>query len=549
MRGDNVTARRALTGLVTIALVAGMAACGGDDDAAETTDTVGVGDTAPPAEDEASAPTEPPPADPGDDIDRDAVLRYAYYIALSRFDPHLANGSNDKVWLFPAYDRLVHLTPEGEIIPGLAESWEFTDDGQVLRLNLRPEVLFHDGESLDAEAVRANIERGQTIEGSAVSSVLASIESIDVVDDLTVDLNLSTPDASLPATLSTRAGTMISPAAFDNDDLDIIPVGAGAYRVVEHVVEDRVVYERFEDYWDVENTLLGGIEMVLLVDVQTRLNALTAGQIDAAELETIQITDIERAGLEYKVAPDVSFGLVQVNSDLRPEFADPRVMRAINHAIDREAITEGIFFGYARPAVQPTPEGYFANNPDYGPDHYEFDPELARELLAEAGYEDGFAFEMQTTTGPSRVAVSEAVQAMLGDIGIEVTVNPIAGAGPFLDNVYGARTAEAWMLAWGGRPDPSITMNALYGPDSFNNPGNRLSDEVVELIDRSLATFDPDERAEVLQELSGAIVESDSDVVVLYFPDKVVAWSDRVQNIDLWAAGRPELRDVWMTTG
>lgn len=531
-----------IKGVLAFAAAAALvvAACGGGDDGGAPATTAAPGQaTTSSVGTETTVPT--------DDIDRDATLRYAFYISLSRFDPHRANGSQDKPWLFPAYDRLIHVNAAGETVPGLAESWEFEEGGSVLRLNLRAGVVFHDGEKFDAAAVRANIERGQTLEGSAVRSSLASITEVEIVDDLTVRLKLATPNASLPALLSTRAGAMISPAAFDNEDLDIFPVGAGAYRVVEHIVDDRVIFERFEDYWDVENTLLARIEMVLLVDVQTRLNAMLAGQIDAAELETIQIPDIERAGFNFKVAPDVSFGLVQFNSALRPEFANPLVMRAINHAIDREAITEGVFFGYARPAVQPTPAGYFANNPDYGPDYYEYNPELARQLLAEAGYADGFSFEMQTTTGPSRIATTEAIQAMLADIGLTVSVNPIAGAGPFLDNVYGSRTAESWMLAWGGRPDPSITMGLLYTEGAFNNPGNRSTERVMELHQRSITTFDPAERARVLQELSAAIVEDALDVVVLYFPDKVVAWNDRVQNIDLWASGRPELRGVSMT--
>lgn len=482
------------------------------------------------------------------EVDRDAVLRYGFYIAVSRMDPHLATGSQDNTWLYPTYDRLIHTTPDASVIPGLAESWEFSDDGLALDMQLRQGVVFHDGQPFDAPAVQANIERAKTIEGSAVASSLTGVESVDVVDDFSVRLNLTTPDASLPLLLSDRAGAMISPAAFDNPDLDIMPVGAGAYRVVEHLVDDRIIYERFEDYWDVENSFLGGIEMLALVDTQTRLNALISGQIDAAELDPNQIDQAEAAGLNVTLGEDVSFGLVQFNSERRPEFADERVIRAINHAIDREAITEGIFFGYAQPSVQSMPQDYFAHNPEIGPEYYEYNPELARELLAEAGHADGFAFEMLTTTVPARVQTSEAVQAMLGEVGINVTVRPIAGAGPFLDAVYGTKEADAWMLAWGGRPDPSMTFGLLYLPGSYNNPSGRSTPEVQELHQRSLTTFDPEERATVLQELSAAVVEAALDVVVLYFPEKVSVTTDRVVGMEIWAAGRPELRGVAMRT-
>lgn len=532
MRG---TARTIISRWIAAVLVASLllTACGGGDSTDDAADAPVDGD---------DAATEVS----DDEIDRDAVLRYGFYIALSRMDPHLANGSQDNPWLYPAYDRLVHNTPEAEATPGLAESWEFSDDGLEFTMELREGVVFHDGEEFNAEAVRANIERAKTIEGSAVASSLAVVESVEVVDDLTVRFHLTHPDASLPLLLSDRAGAMISPAAFDNPDLDTIPVGAGAFRVVDHQIEDRVVYERFEDYWDVENTHLAGIEIVLLVDNQTRLNALVSGQIDAAELDPDQIDQAERAGLNVKVGSDVSFGLVQFNSERRPEFADERVIRAINHAIDREAITEGVFFGRAEPAVQPMPEGYFAHDPDVGSDYYEYDPELARQLLEEAGYGDGFAFEMLTTTTPARIQTSEAVQAMLGEIGIDVTVRPIAGAGPFLDSIYGSKDADAWMLAWGGRPDPSMTLGLLYLPGSFNNPSSRSTPEIEELHARSLSTFDEDERAAVLQELSAAIVEAALDVIVLYFPEKVSVTTDEVMGMEIWAAGRPELRGVAM---
>lgn len=532
--------RRWLAALLALLLVA--AACGGDSEDTGADATAATAATAEGEGEEAAGEDEVDTSE----IDPDAVLRYGFYINLSRMDPHLASGSQDNPWLYPAYDRLVHNSADAQPIPGLAESWEFSEDGLDFDMKLREDVVFHDGEPFNAEAVKANLERGKTIEGSAVASSLTNIESVEVIDDANVRLNLTAPDASLPLLLSDRAGAMISPAAFDNPDLDQFPVGAGAFKVVDHVIDDRVVYERFEDYWDRENVHLAGIEMLLLSDTQTRLNALISGQIDAAELDPPQIDQAERAGLNVKLGEDVSFGLLQFNSERRPELADERVIRAIHHAIDREAITEGVFMGYANPAVQPMPQGYFAHNPEIGSDLYPYDPDMARELLAEAGYEDGFDLEILTTTVPARVQTTEAIQAMLGEVGINVTVRPIAGAGPFLDEIYGAATADAWMLAWGGRPDPSMTLGLLYLPGSFNNPSGRTTERIQELLQKSLTTFDTEERAEVLQELSGEIATSATDVIPLYFPQKLLATNDRVVGMEIWTAGRPELRGVAM---
>lgn len=221
-------AKRVCSVLVSLAVMA--AACGSDD----ATDD-GAGSTATgPASTEAVEPA------------AGGVLRFGYDIALSRFDPHRSTLSQDGVTLFPTYDRLVHQDPDGNPVPGLATEWEFSDDGLALTFSLREGVTFHDGAVFDAAAVKANIERAQTVEGGSHIGDLAVITSIGVLDELEVRFLLDGAAPQLPLVLSDRAGAMVSPAAFDNGDLDVAPVGAGMYRVTEYVAGDRVVYERYE---------------------------------------------------------------------------------------------------------------------------------------------------------------------------------------------------------------------------------------------------------------------------------------------------------------
>jgi peptide/nickel transport system substrate-binding protein len=533
--------RGLLGGFLAAALV--LAACGDDDD-----DTTAERTVAPDSTD-ASASTEPEDtgettgtvAEPGSR----GTLRYGYYIALSTFDPHKANGSNDNPWLFPVYDRLVHLTPTADPEPGLAESWEFAEDGSYLEMKLREGVTFHDGEPFNADAVKANIERAQTVEGSAVVTLVDHITEVEVVDEYTVRLHTEYPDASLPLVLSDRPGAMISPAAFDSN-LDSQPVGAGMYRVVEYREGDTAVYEAYEDYWDPSVVGLDRLEITTVIDTTTRLNALRSGQLDAAEIDPVQAAEAEAAGLNLTIDADLSFSLLQFNSKNRPEFADERVRRAINHAIDRASIVESVLLGYGEPSVQPFPSGYFAHNPDVPADYYAYDMDEARRLLEEAGYGDGFSFEIVTTSTPQRVQVSEIIQASLAELGIDVEIRQIADAGTFLDYVYGQQQGDSWMLAWGGRPDPSTTVEGLYGANSFNNPSGLTTPRVTELIEESLTEFDPERRTEVLQELSAEVATSALDVVVLFFPEKIVASTDQVQNIAVWQAGRPEFRGVSM---
>ena len=172
---------------------------------------------------------------PEGEPDLDATFIYGYPITVSRLDPHKASISQDATTLFPVYDRLVHLSPQGRPDPGLAESWEFSDDGLTLTLHVREGVTFHDGATLDAAAVKANLDRAKGVEGSSVATDLAAMASVTVVDPMTVDITLSQPNVAIIGSLADRAGIMVSPKALaDGVDLDANMVGAGPFKLVEH---------------------------------------------------------------------------------------------------------------------------------------------------------------------------------------------------------------------------------------------------------------------------------------------------------------------------
>jgi peptide/nickel transport system substrate-binding protein len=381
-----------------------VAACGGDDAASD--DTTAAGATAPTTADAGSVGT-PGDTEPGgttaetaatepsaaslEGLDRSATLRFAYGIDVSRLDPHRATIRNDLTTLGPAYDRLIEFSPSGELVPMLATDWSFNADATVLDMTLREGVVFHDGEPFDAAAVKANIERGKTLEGSTVAADLAGITDVEVVDDHHVRVHLLEPDVSILGLLSDRAGIMISPAAFD-ENLEAVAVGAGPFRLIEHRAGDVTVFERFEDYWDPDAALVQRLEIHVVPDATTRLNGLRAGQFDLINPTASQYDEVKSLpGIAVRTDP----GLFAINMGLnrsRSEFGDVRVRRALYHAIDRESICQAILFGQCDVSVQPFPDGYWAANPDITSDRYAYDPDRARELLAEAGLPDGFSF-------------------------------------------------------------------------------------------------------------------------------------------------------------
>lgn len=472
--------------------------------------------------------------------DAGGSLRFGYSVPPSRFDPHRGSSSFDNASLFPVYDRLVHLTPEAELVPGLATDWSYAADGLSLDLTIREGVTFHDGEPLDAEAVAANVERALTVEGSTVAAELGAVEAVEVVDDATVRLVLSTPDGSLPGVLSDRAGMMVSPAAFDDPQLDQRPVGAGPYELTSYSPGDRAVFRRFADHWDPEAAGADSLVMVFQPDPTTRMSALRAGELDAALIDAIQVAEAETYDLGLESGPTLAFYHLQLNRS-RPELEDVRVRRALNHAVDRDALVEGLLFGNGTATVQPFPEGSAPHVPDLTPEAtYPYDPDRARALLAEAGFPDGFSFEVLVPNTDPGLGV--ALQEMLAEVGVEMRIREADGA-QIADLFYAQEEGDAMVAPWGGRADPLQTMALLYGPEGFSNPGRHTTPEVTELLGRARAAIDPDERAAAFEELSAVVVDEALDVPV-YFPDSSFSFTDRVTGLQTWQSNKPELRGV-----
>ncbi|WP_132878376.1 ABC transporter substrate-binding protein [Tamaricihabitans halophyticus] len=479
-------------------------------------------------------------ADPAD-ADPNATIRYADATGPSRFDPHRSTVGQDIRFLAPVYDRLVHIRPDGELTGGLARDWEWDDSGTVLTMWLREGVRFHDGTAFNAEAVRANIHRGQTLTGSSVSADLEVIDRVDVVDDATVRLHLSKRSSMLPGLLSHRAGAIVSPAAFDKPNLDSAPVGAGMYRVTQYHKDDVIVYERNEDYWDESVVGARQIELDILSDDVTRLNAIRTGEVDIALIGGRQIAEAEQAGLVIQQDRSLTYLVLYLNR-ARAEFDKLLVRRALNHAIDREAIANGITFGASEPSVQPFPEGYFAHNPDYPGDYYEYNPRLARQLLRQAGVPNGFSFEMLVAALPPYTQVGEAVQNMLGEVGIDARIRAVEAA-QTADVYYAQEQGDALLAQWGGRPDPSMTIELQFTANGFSNPGGHTTPEMTELHTTALNTIDEDARTEVLRRNVGEIVEQAFQVPVASDQTTYATTTD-VVGFQSLITGQPDFRTL-----
>jgi peptide/nickel transport system substrate-binding protein len=536
VRSRSRSARWALA-VAGLALV--VSACGGDDDD-DTAATAG-GDSSPVATVPAgSTPegSESPGSTPAGDPD--ATLRYGAPNVPSRLDPHRSSNGYDQNYLAPVFERLIHQTPEAELEPGLATEWEFVDE-LTFEMTLREGVTFSDGTPFDATAVQANFERATTVEGSGVAAYLASVDSVEVIDPTHVRFILNRPDATLPNQLATRPGMQLSPAAFENTDLDTNPVGTGPYVLREYRDSEVAIYDRNPDYWNADYVGPGHLEIHYFPDAQTRLNALKSGQIDAAPLDVSQIDEVKNAG-EFTVDEYQSIETYHFQPDrTKSEFGNPLVRRAMSHAIDREAIVEGLMYGYATPATQWVAPGttYFLD--DLG-ESTTYDVERAKELMAEAGLEDGFTFNAMVSVQPVYVRLGEILQAQFAEIGITMNLeqNPQLADAFFVQNA-----ADAIVTPFPGRVDPSETTQIYFNDESFSNPGREIAPEVKEAWLEALRPGDGRDAAQ--EELIRAIDEAMPNIPILY-PIVGLASSEKVSGLTWYRSGHIEFDGVTVTS-
>src|SRR5438128_4601535 len=229
-------------------------------------------------------------------------------------DPTMARTYVGRIVFASFCDKLFDIDEKINIVPQLALSHEFSDDGREVTIKLRPGVKFHDGEPLDPEAAKFSLERHLTFPGSFRKPELAALDHVDVIDPLTIKLVLKSPFSPLIAQLTDRAGMMVSPKAAkaEGDKFGLHPVCAGPYKFVERVQQDRIVFEKFTDYWNKGNVFIDRVVFLPIVDATVRLASLRSGNLDL--LERALATDIKdiRADKNLVLSSALSLGYIGI---------------------------------------------------------------------------------------------------------------------------------------------------------------------------------------------------------------------------------------------
>lgn len=470
----------------------------------------------------------------------DRALRVGVTTDASSLDPIRGSSGGDHVLLFPIYDTLISYNSQLEAEPGLAENWELVTPTE-LSLTLRTGVTFHDGTPFDAEAVKYNIERAKSDDSNIIPDV-ASIDEVRVETDHKVTLVLSQPDASLLMALSDRAGMMVSPTAAEaaNGDLSTAPVGAGGWVFNEWRHGESLQVDRYDDYWDAESVRAPSIMLNIVPEPKTRVTSLRGGQQDIVfDVAPSDAESLESAaGVALYQAPRVNSHMIYINTG-SDELGDPKVRRALSLAIDREAILQSGFFGRGRVANSVFPEGYWASPP--ATVKYDYDPETARELLAEAGKEN-LTFDLLIVADAQITRISEILKEQWAAIGVTVNLLPrevVQQAQEF----FVEKTSPASFSQWTGRPDPAMTYALAFGEDGFYNPSGIAAPGLEAALIEQNQSIESADRKPGLDRAAEAVFDFTASFPIA-FVDSIVGLNEDVEGFEMSLLGKAKFIGV-----
>ncbi|ALX50388.1 ABC transporter substrate-binding protein [Lentibacillus amyloliquefaciens] len=527
--------------MVFVALALVVVACSGDDDS----DAAGDSDGSTGEDTEANSGSD------GED-----VLVFARGGDSESLDPGSTTDGESSRVTRQVLESLLDFDKESfEVVPGLAEDWEVSDDGLNYTFYLEEGVTFHDGTDFNAEAVKTNFERWAdpeheyafeeegyvysmygTMFGGYQGDDSHVIEKINVVNDHEIEFVLKQPLGYFLQNMAMSYFAITSPAALEEygPQINENPVGTGPFKFESWTKDDSIELSKFEDYRKDGLPKVDSVVFEVIPDNAARLIALQSGEIDIMDglnpddAETVEAEE----GVELYTRSENNVGYVGFNTQKEP-LNQVEVRRAINHAIDRQAIAEAMYAGYAQPAKNPLPPSYMGYNDDV--EGYEYDVEKAKSLLAEAGYEDGMEIELWTMPVarpymPDPETVAEIVQNNLSEVGIEVSIVREEWA-PYLEKTLQGEQ-EMFMLGWSGtNGDPDYFMSSLLHGDNVGSSNRTFyeNDEVDELLNQAKTSIDQDERAELYKEAQ-TLISEDAPMVPLVHSEPVLAAASYVEN-------------------
>lgn len=462
-------------------------------------------------------------------------------------DPTLARSYVGRIVFAALCDKLFDITPDLKVAPQLATGYEWAADNKSVTLKLRQGVVFHDGEPFDAAAAKFSLERHLTMQGSTRKGEISALQSVDVIDDHTIRLNLTKPFAPLLATLTDRAGMMVSPKAaqVEGSNFGVHPVCAGPYKFVERVAQDRIALERFDRYWDKDRVFIDRIEYRPIVDSAVRLANLQAGSLDF--IERLRPTDLAAVRKDPKLAvasiPELGYIGITVNFANGPKAQNPlgqdaRLRQALSLAIDRQALVQVVHNGEFLAGNQP----FSPVNPWYDK-HYPVparDVAKAKALLKESGNPNP-TINLMVPNGSEEQQVAQVIQAMAQEAGFDLKIQAVEFA-TLLDHTTKG-DFEAYQLGWSGRTDPDGNLYSFVACKAPLNDGHYCNAELDNLLDDARSTVDPAERMKAYDKVT-ALMQRDLPIIYLYNRKWIYGFTTKLAGFTPFPDGLVRVKDL-----
>ncbi len=447
------------------------------------------------------------------DLENKDTLVIANGADAPTLDPHKENDNVSAQVTGQIFNRLIHVNEDMEFEPEIATEWENVDDLNWI-FKIRQGVKFHNGEELTVNDVKYSLDRHRN--SMEVAHILEAVENVEVIDDETIKITTKKPFAALPSHLGHNTVMMLHEETTEKlgDKFGQEPVGTGPYQFKNWNIGDSIELAKFDDYFGEVST----VENMVFKNIPEGTNrtiGLETGEVDI--VIEIDPTDKERVeenpDLEYISIPGFGVDYIGFNTKKEP-FNDVRVRQAINYAINVDEIVDVVMEGTASVAKGPLAENVVgANNELKG---YEYNPEKAKELLAEAGYPEGFKTSLTTNDNGLRVSIAEMVQDQLKQVGIDVDVDQVEW-GAYLDKTA-AGDHEMFILGWiATTGDADYGLSSRYLSENHGGGGNRMfytNEKVDELIKGANGEINPEKRIEMYKEAQEIILQDAPDVLL-----------------------------------
>ena len=465
-----------------------------------------------------------------------ATLNMAWSQDATGLDPHKQTAFSSLRLLELVYEPLVRTDSKLNIVPAVAQSWAFSEDGKTLTFKLNPDSTFSNGDKVLSSDVKASFERIlNEATGASARANFLSIESIDTPDDETVVFNLSQPDVPLLTAMSSINAAIMPQSAIKAGNVGTQTIGSGPFVLDSWDPNSREVLGVNEN-WAGGTVGVDGINISVLPDETAILAALRTHQVDFALINDPLVATLvpNNPGLTLNREPVLNYHVLQLNAD-EGAMKELKVRQAISCAIDRQDVLDAALLGEGKvtgpltmPAFATDPSDLFCYTPDL---------EKAKALMKEAGYEDGFSASVMAATGEPPTAASEAqvIQSQLAEIGIDLDIEMME-LNVYIDRWLKGDFDMAVALN-GGRTDPYTMYNRYWTKDgNLNHVAHYIDDELDTLMNEGRVETDPEKRKAIFAEFSKHITDV-SPWIWLYTGYSYTASSDKVTGFEASPTG------------